>query len=328
MTMKTKLFICLGALLCVAAAVQQAGWPLARLTVRVVDEYWQPMPDATVTIGFREKLTNNNAWANGKTDANGEFSAEGYSDIRLLSNVKKDGYYNSSSPSTVFQDAADGKWQPWNPVEELVLRPIGKPVALAAKRVQEDIPALNQPCGYDLEKGDWVTPHGRGVKADITLKVVRDYQDRYNFTAEMEVAFAQPLDGLVRMKSPAYARNSAFRWERLAPEAGYEAPHQISFTSREHPTHVDRKKSFEDKSKEFEQGYFFRVRTVEENGRIIAANYGKITGDIGIDPRDSKTCLIFFTYYLNPTSLDRNLEWDPKRNLLQGLSHMETPTAP
>ena len=115
---------------------------------------------------------------------------------------------------------------------------------------------------------------------------------------------------------------------RLAPETGYEPLHQISFVSREFPTHVDRKKSFEDSSKEFEQGYFFRVRTVEQNGRIIAANYGKITGDIGIDPRDSKTCLIAFTYYFNPTSLDRNIEWDPKRNLLQGLSREEMPTAP
>ena len=328
MTMKTKITICLGALLCVAATAQQVGWPLAKLTVHVVDEQEEPIPGAKVKIGFREKLSDRDERAIGETDAHGEFTAEGHSDRRLLSGASKAGYYDSSSPSTIFKDALLGKWQPWNPVEELVLRPIGKPVAMAAKRVQGDIPLLDQPCGYDLEKGDWVAPHGNGVHSDLFFTLHSDYKDRSNFTAEAKVAFAEPRDGLVRMKAPSYARNSAFRWERLAPETGYEAPHQISFVSRELPTHVDRKKSFEDKNKEFEQGYFFRVRTVEENGRIIAANYGKITGDIGIDPRDSKTCLIYFTYYFNPTSLDQNLEWDTKHNLLQDLSHEETPTAP
>jgi hypothetical protein len=28
---------------------------------------------------------------------------------------------------------------------------------------------------------------------------------------------------------------------------------------------------------------------------IVSANYGRINGDIGIDPRDTKTCMILFT---------------------------------
>ena len=328
MTMKTKLFICLGALLGVAAVVQQVGWPLAKLTVHVVDEQGAPIPDADVTISFREKLSDQNAWAIGKTDNEGNFTAEGHSDKRLGGFVRKAGYYEAGTGWTIFKDPVLGKWQPWDSMEELVLRPIGKPVAMSAKRVQEDIPVLDQPCGYDLEKGDWVAPHGKGVHPDLTFTLHSEYKDRSNFTAEAKVVFSQPLDGLVPMKAPSYARNSAFRWERLAPKTGYMFPHQISFVSRELPTHVDRKKSFEDRSKDLEQGYFFRVRTVEEDGRIIAANFGKITGDIGIDPRDSKTCLIFFSYYFNPTSLDQNLEWDPKRNLLHGLSREQMPTAP
>lgn len=329
MTMKTKLFICLGALLGVAAAVQQVGWPLAKLTVHVVGEQGEPIPGADVTISFREKLSDQNAWAVGKTDSEGNFTAEGHSDKRLAGFVRKEGYYEAGTGWTIFKDPVLGKWQPWDSIVEVFLRPIGKPTLLAAKRVQTLVPALDQPCGYDLEKGDWVTPYGKGTHSDLIFKVRRDsYKDWSNFEVHAEATFAQPLDGLLRMKAPSYARNSAFRWERLAPETGYEAPHQISFISRELSTHVDRKKSFEDKTKEFEQGYFFRVRTVEENGRIIAANYGKITGDIGIDPRDNKTCLITFTYYFNPSSLDRNLEWDTTRNLLQGLSREQTPTAP
>ena len=327
MTMKTKLFVCLGALLGVAAAVQQVGWPIAKLTVHVVGEQGEAVPGAKVTIGFREKLSDRYARVIGETDTQGKFTAEGHSDKRLLSGASKHGYYNSGSPSTIFKDSILGKWQPWNPVEEIVLRPIGNPVTLAAKHVQAHVPVLDQPCGYDLEKGDWVVPHGKGKHSDLTFKARREYKDWFNFTVEVDVTFAQKLDGLVRMKSPPYARNSALCWDRFAPEMGYKAPHAIRFVMRDPRTNQFPERTF-DNSKDREQGYFFRVRTVEENGRIIAANYGKITGDIAIEARDTQTCLVNFTYYYNPASLDRNLEWDPKRNLLQGLSREEAPTAP
>jgi hypothetical protein len=74
--------------------------------------------------------------------------------------------------------------------------------------------------------------------------------------------------------------------------------------------------------------FFYRVRTVEENERIVAANYGKISDGLQLDGVNAKTCTILFTYYLNPTSLDQNLEWDPKRNLLPGLNANETPHQP
>lgn len=327
MTMKTKLLIFFGALLCVTAAVQQIGWPLARLTVHVIGEQGEPIPGAEVKIGFREKLSDQNAWVVGKTDNEGNFTAEGHSDKRLGGSVRKESFYESGTGWTIFKDPAFGKWQPWDSVTEVVLRPIGKPVALAAKHVQVDVPVLDQPCGYDLEKGDWVAPHGKGVKSDLIFKVSRDYTDRSNFKAEAEIIFAQPLDGFVRMKAPVYARTSAFGWDRSAPEKGYGAPEAIRFISRDRTTHVEREKTF-DETKDREQGYFFRVRTLEENGKIIAINYGKITGDISIEPRGRKTCLIAFTYYFNPKSFDRNLEWDPKRNLLQGLSVSETPHDP
>ena len=327
MTTKAKLFICLGALLCVAGAVQQVGWPLAKLTVHVVGEQGEPIPGAKVSIGFREKLSDRNAWVEGETNAKGEFTAEGHTDKRLLSDASKKGYYQSGARGVIFVDPVLGRWKPWKPVEEIVLRPIGKPVALATKRVQTNVPVLDQLCGYDLEKGDWVAPHGQGMHSDLTFKARRDYKDWFDFTVEAEVTFAQPLDGLVRMKAPACARNSVFGWERFAPETGYTAPHAIRFIMRDPKLNQFPERTFEI-TKDREQGYFFRVRTVEENGRIIAANYGKITGDIEIEARESKTCQIIFTYYFNPTSLDRNLEWDPQLNLLQGLSRGESPTAP
>jgi hypothetical protein len=70
------------------------------------------------------------------------------------------------------------------------------------------------------------------------------------------------------------------------------------------------------------------VRTIEENGRIVAANYGRIIGNIEIKARDSKICQIIFTYYFNPAANDRNLEWDMTKNLIAGLKPEQTPREP
>jgi hypothetical protein len=47
------------------------------------------------------------------------------------------------------------------------------------------------------------------------------------------------------------------------------------------------------------------------------AHYGKIYGDF-----------MNFTYYLNPTPNDRNVEFDPKRNLFTNLKDDERVTMP
>lgn len=330
MTMKTKLLICLGALLCVAAVdavKRRTEMPRAKLIVKVLDEQGAPMSGAMVTFNFMDPATRNAIQVEGLTNAEGIFSGEGQTDGVMSGGVNKEGFYPGGFSFKGWSGLENGRWEPWNATYTTNLRPILEPVAMYAKRVQSDIPVLDQPCGYDLEKGDWVSPYGKGQNSDLTFKVRRDYKDWFNFTVEAEVTFSQPLDGLVRMFSPAVGQYSSFRWERSASEGGYAAPHAIRFVNRDPRSGKSPEQTF-DMTKGREQGYFVRVRTVEQNGRIVAANYGKITGDIGIDPRDSKTCKILFTYYLNPTSLDRNMEWDPKRNLISGLSWEETPREP
>jgi hypothetical protein len=56
---------------------------------------------------------------------------------------------------------------------------------------------------------------------------------------------------------------------------------------------------------------------VDATGKIISANYGKIYGDF-----------MNFSYYLNPTPNDRNVEFDPKRNLFTKLKTEEQVMAP
>ena len=64
--------------------------------------------------------------------------------------------------------------------------------------------------------------------------------------------------------------------------------------------------------------YYFRVRTkVDDGGNIVSAYYGKIYGDF-----------MQFSYYLNPTPNSRNVEFDPKRNLMTHLKFDEGVSAP
>ena len=72
--------------------------------------------------------------------------------------------------------------------------------------------------------------------------------------------------------------------------------------------------------------YYFRVRTTRDaNGKIVTAHYGKMYGPLEIRPAMrrwghdvSKGQGGFFISYLyfNPTPNDRNVEFDPKRNLI------------
>ena len=78
MTIKTKILICLGALLGVAATINQLELPLAKVTVRVLDEEHNPVSDAKVRFGFRERLeANKDVFVVGQTNREGLFTAEG-----------------------------------------------------------------------------------------------------------------------------------------------------------------------------------------------------------------------------------------------------------
>jgi len=50
----------------------------------------------------------------------------------------------------------------------------------------------------------------------------------------------------------------------------------------------------------------------DDAGKIIEAHYAKIVG-----PLRFTQATLGFTYYFNPTASERNLEFDPRRNLLR-----------
>lgn len=321
MTMKTKLLICLAALLGVAAIdkVQETKMPRTRFTVQVLSEDKQPMPGATVTVYFTDPATRQERPEQGSTNDEGLYLAEGYfGGGPLGGSVTKAEFYESGWPGPTINGLKDGRWQPWDETYTTHLRPVINPVPMYAKVVQTKLPATDKACGYDLSVGDWVAPHGKGRQSDFIFKGRYRYVSRHDFECNVEMSFAQPLDGLAATTLPEIGQNSFFKWPRAALESGYKAPIALHCVGdRESVRH----------SFAANDAFFFRVRTVERNGEIVAANYGRLTG-LSVDVSDANTCDIMFTYYLNPTSLDRNMESDPKRNLFPGLRRMETPQLP
>ena len=118
------------------------------------------------------------------------------------------------------------------------------------------------------------------------------------------MCFHNPGDGI--QECPASPNDCALRSSHEAPTIGYEA--QLARTASAHPGQPTKHLDFDE-----HRIYVFRVETVlDETGKVKSALYGKIYGDF-----------MQFTYYLNPTPNDRNIEFDPKHNLFHGSNAFE-----
>lgn len=179
-----------------------------------------------------------------------------------------------------------------------------------AKRLNTHVPALDKPVGFDLTAGDWVGPYGNGAHSDILFTGHFDKRGDGESDFTLTVSFPNPGDGIQEFTVPDAEKASALRSPHEAPADGYQS--QWVQTDNRKPG-----KSIET-NRDPNRNYFFRVRTVlDENGNVKSALYGKIYGDF-----------MEFSYYLDPTPNDRNVEFDPSRNLLNGLPFLAQVKAP
>ena len=217
-----------------------------------------------------------------------------------------------------------GIWQPDNLVATIRLQRVERPIPLFIKRVTKaerggftaDIfPKGEDTLRYDLLMGDWLAPVGTGRVADVTFTrhPREDLGEGVNgadvrgpsYRDSMTVRFPGEGNGLVESNPPPNLRLRI----RTAPEDGYR-PDYLCWTGR------NRKLEYVGSYDE-NRCFCFRIRTRrDDRGRIVEAYYGKIYGDILMyTGYNFIVCGVKFLYYLNPTPLDRNLEWDRKTNL-------------
>lgn len=306
-----------------------------RVTAKIITEDGKPLENADVHFGI-ENFNDFKDGSNdirGKTNKDGKFSAEG--DGRPVTTIvaTKNGYYLSRKDYgnwDKFEEArVTGKYIPWDPVIELTLRKVGKPIPMIVRLGNSDdnrkeTPALGKEVGFDLFENDWVAPHGKGKTSDllITLSLATDGEENKKVTSE--IRFGNPDDGLVPIMELAYPES-----ELLYPPIAVENGYNLKTIQPGYPIIGQRA----DATTKEPMGYMFRIRTQKDKatGSTISANYGKIIMppahyDENANPflvyaytwRDSKRILgpwFMFTYYLNPTPNDRNIEYDRHHNL-------------
>jgi len=231
------------------------------------------------------------------------------------------GYYAGTGEYNFKEASIIGRWQPWNPTVELVLKAVGVQVSMYAREVMDQkIPVQGKPIGFDLMVGDWVQPYGMGTTPDFIFqldstitKTITNRALAFNggtriwtnalHDNRLTIRFSNEGDGIQFVASMA----GGLRLPRLAPTEGYQA----ILNEREWLEHTTNQwhQSFIQTHTDFNKdvNYFFRVRTKKDStGKIISALYGKIYGDFSNNIGHEK---INFTYYLNPEPNSRNMEF-------------------
>ena len=223
-----------------------------------------------------------------------------------------------------------GVWQPDNVVITLALQRVEHPIPLYVHRVILDgrresvggFDGTNAVLRLVFLANDWLPPEGIGKHADVLIHSRYSFLDKvkdgkyyvqvfYDFTCRIE--FPGAGNGLVEKSVAGLNRGIRIR---VAPEMGYIPNTTLQFGRRRKKTEVKGVWPDEYTDSNNDRCYSFRVRSrFDEKGNLIEAYYGKIYGDFRFRGTDKGFHGTSFLYYLNPSSLDRNLEWDMKNNL-------------
>lgn len=151
-----------------------------------------------------------------------------------------------------------------------------------------------------------------GARNDLLIAFSKEQRAENDFDLNIKIDFPNQGDGIqgICVEHP---RASELRMPYEAPVSGYQT-NWISHSGQRPDTGY-----FGINGSDETKNYFYRVRTVlDETGKIKQTYYGKIHGAFYVRSALRDNPKIIFTYYLNPNSNDRNIEFDPEKNLFGG----------
>ncbi|MDR3576219.1 MAG: hypothetical protein P4L50_20315 [Anaerolineaceae bacterium] len=279
-------------------------YPEWKMTIKAVDSLGHPVAAALAKIYFHSDHV-----ADGLTDSNGLFAFStnlASWDIRL--DAGKAGFYDATE-GVHLGDRENYSPEKWNQMVTLQLDKIDS-VPMYAKREEIKIQREDAPIGFDLVAGDWVAPIGIGTNADFYFTLKRKILNARDYDCELRLTFPNKGDGVIAIP-PGLPTGSPLLLPHAAPANGYR-PERIWHFSKTN-------------KQEAVAGYFFRVHTLmNEAGKIVGAQYGKIQGEIRFYAgTKAPKAGMGFNYYLNPTLNSLNVEFDPKHNLANHLDDLE-----
>jgi hypothetical protein len=203
----------------------------AKVTIKIIDESGNSIPEAKIIIGFFSNYKPDLAPGKiGTTDSNGIFSASGKTYGDIVYSITKNGYYKYTDLYRGWLGNRNakinkGKWEPWNPTINVVLKKIINPVPMYAKSVETVIPEMDKPVGYDLEKGDWIKPYGKGEISDFFFNFSGYFKSDLDQEEKLNIKFNNPNDGIQEfiIQNLYYEQPSNnYPWPYLAPEKDYK----------------------------------------------------------------------------------------------------------
>ncbi len=302
--MRVFIFLLIGMLSTGCVLAQPAS---SKYTVRVVDaETLLPITNAMVRTSFEHQY---DPWGNKPSiidrrkehvNQDGEIVFTGKSlQGGAGGHAFAEGYYSGHNGRATDKNIALNRWEPWNPVVEVKLRPKKNPLSMTHKKlIRIKPPRTDSPVSFDLEKADWVAPYGKGITSDLIFNVSLSESPKKG--AKYTLNFSNEADGIQKYLPPEEYSSSAFIWPYVAPLDGYDS--NISrfayykFPNPDLPS-TDLKKTI---------NYIFRVRSHEnKNGRIVGS-FGMIKGELKIEKENA----LYFEYWFNPVPNERSLEYN------------------
>lgn len=291
--------------------------PTAKATLLVVDSENIPMKGVEARLNFSKPKSS--GWGStpyglkGTTDDEGIYVDSGATERLMFYGASAEGYYNSSHKYTAFTGVSGiigfRKWQPWNPTLTVVLKKKINPIPMYAYFTgMIPFPDTGDSIGYDLVKHDWVSPHGKGTTADFLFKLKGEFRSMKDSNVIFSLDFINEADG-IQPFSEEKSQGSNFISGHHAPLTGYK-PHLMQ--SRINVPGELSKTSYNNAD---DYNYYFRIRC--DGNDESTCLYGKIYNRIEFAARG----FLSFSYYLNPTLGDTNVEFDPKRNLFKNLDN-------
>ena len=212
----------------------------AKVTVKVCDSEEKPVTNVTVVFCFAIHNRREPNTVVARTDADGMATGEANANEIVTIHLDKEGHYWSFveyglwGPGKGYQT---GRWEPWNPTVEVVLREKKRPQR-NYRRGSETAYHLTREglYGFDLLANKVVEPgskdghadfyfSGTGSYYDRDMKIKGDWEKRDVFT------FNFPEDGFITMKRN---KDSDFAFAYEAPLTGYGNPVEY-FRSRTNP---------------------------------------------------------------------------------------------
>ena len=316
-TIASALVLCGAFLFATSKVVESAGLgPDVCLTLRVVDDCGQPVPDAECEGWiYLDGAPDDGKSYCATTDKNGIAWVRGRCNVDISVSVHKDTYYDSDSKVDVTKmawDAASGRRRTdqVNIEQTVRLRRIKKPVAGGSRFISQKIPSYGTWLGYDMELADWTKPNGKGLHADMLLKFTAREVSGSDFGYKMEISFTNnPYAGVYKREKDGF---SAFKYD-------YSADTNATFASTiEFETVYNRDVTRRKWNVLDENSYLvFRTRTsVDSEGKLVSAHYGWIAGHwTGHWMFQQSHEIILPGVFFNQKPNDANLEEDVSQSI-------------